>query len=366
MKGVFPNTDTNDCKTYIICDSNLEPSVYNCDENTYFWPLHNGCFSHYDCATDSMPDVYNNENPCDGFPSYETIQDKYSTDCSSYLLCYWTERSYDNEWIRIPLVESKSCNSGTYFKPGIGNGCMSGYKCADYECTTEGLFVNPNVNDCSSYVKCKKYTSSQYTGTGSLFYNVLKICPPGTKYSPFLRKCDSFYNCNGMDPHNGIDPCLQYNPANPFVVNPYENDCKTYIECMQWQTDPFSYTAINVVVKKTCPTKTYFSPNMGNCYYNHKCNQPDCTKDPCNNGPGKFVDYKSVDCERFIECRDDSDTQGVYRPTYEKRYCPPGSLFSPDTTDCDPEYICPGFPNNYCYDVIPTTTTTSTSTVDPD
>ncbi len=326
--------------------------------------MHKGCFSHYDCAMGSILG-YGNANPCDGFMDYENLPDKLSTDCSSYLSCRFFEVFNDNQFIRIPLVESVECGAGTYFKPGLGNGCTSNFQCAEYECTTEGLFENPNVNDCSSYVKCKKYTSDS-GGTGTLLYNILKTCPPDTKFNPFYGKCDSFYTCNGIDPHNGIDPCVQYNPGNPFVVNPYENDCKTFIECMQWQLNPYAYTTINVIVKKNCPTQTYFSPNIGKCYYNHRCVQPQCSKDPCRNGEGKFVDYKSGHCENFIECRDDAKTTGEYRPTYEKRYCPPGSLFSPDIVDCDPDYTCPKFPVDYCYETIPTTTTTSTTTVDPD
>lgn len=310
-----------------------------------------------------MPDVNDIQNPCDGFLYDEPIPDKYSPDCSAHLQCSTYSYPYDDGMIEVPQVLSLNCIGGRKFHPL--DGCTTDYQCIDYDCTEEGLFENANVNDCSSYIKCKKYTSTR-GGTGSFLYSVLKTCPPGTKYNPIMHKCDSFYNCDGIDPHVGIDPCSGYYPGNPFVVNPYDNDCKTYIECQQTSYTPYHVYRMDVIVKRDCPEKTYFSPNIGKCYYNHRCNQPSCSKDPCRNGPGRFVDYKSGYCENFIECRDDSDTPAVYRPTYQKNYCPPGSLFSAIIRDCDPEYTCPRFPIDYCYDTIPTSTTTSTSTVDPD
>lgn len=346
---------------FIICDSNLNPTEHYCSQDTYFWPLKKICFSYYDCATDSTPDN-DITNPCDGFASYESIPDKYSTDCTSYLQCYSNYYNFYDGEIEVPQVSRSICPmSGTAFKPGIG--CVSDFKCANYQCATEGLFANPNVNDCSSYVKCKSYNSYS-GGTASLLYSILKTCPTNTKYSPFLRKCDGFYNCDGVDHHNGIDPCTNFDWINPFVPNPYLNDCSSYLECQQ--VIDSNYNRMDVIVKKECPANTYFSPIIMKCYYNYDCSDSTCKKDPCINGVGKFVDYKSGFCEYFIECRDDSTSTDTYRPTYEKRYCPPGSLFKPEISDCDLDYVCPKFPVDYCYTPMSTTTSSTTSTADPD
>lgn len=101
-------------------------------------------------------------------------------------------------------------------------------------------------------------------------------------------------------------------PGNPFVVNPYESDCKTYIECLRTLYTPYNVANMDVIIKRDCPDKTYFSSNNGKCYYNYRCNQPPCSKDQCRKEPCKFVDYTSGHCENFIECRDDSDTLALY------------------------------------------------------
>jgi len=188
----------------------------------------------------------------------------------------------------------------------------------------------------------------------------LKTCPPNTQFSPFSNKCDGFYKCDGIDPHGGIDPCLTFNFANPLVPNPKDKKCATYIQCQQ----SYNGDQINVIVEKNCPANTFYNPIIGKCYNNYNCNQ-NCSKDPCINGNGRFIDYKSGQCEYFIECRDTSKVQLIYEPVYEKVYCPPGLLFTPETSTCNKGSVCPKPAKDYCYPVIPTTTTTTTTTSAP-
>lgn len=358
-KGIFENTDSNDCTTFIYCDSNLTPQVNDCGDNTYFWPAKKGCFSDFNCAAQSIPD---NINPCEGFTSNERIPDKYSIDCSTYLQCSkrYVYDQIEFTYIEIPKVSRSVCTSGSVFRPRYGCVSASDYACNNYQCDVEGNFANTNVDDCSTFIKCAKFFA--YNGGGAFIsYPTLKTCPANTNFSPFSNSCDEFYNCDAIDPHAGIgDPCLNYNWASPYVPNPHDNDCSSYLECQQGTYDD----QIRVIVKKECPAATLFSPIVGKCYYNHDCNQS-CSKDPCSNGVGKFVDYKSGQCENFIECRDTSQAQLIYRPVYEKVYCPPGTLFSPETFDCDREYVCPKFPVNYCYPDIPTTPPPTTTTMAP-
>lgn len=287
-----------------------------------------------------------NVDPCEGY-KFSEIPDK--TDCSKYLLCGSTYSIYNNEYITsVDMVYNLQCESGSNFR--LFYGCMSGYQCVNYQCTAEGIFENPN--DCSTFILCQEY------GTGMLLPD-LNYCPSNTKFNPFIKQCDAFYNCDGLDPHGGINPCLSYNRANPYVVNPYDTDASSYIECQKFIFSYYDHGATKVILKKECPVNTLFSPLLGKCYNNYDPSET-CSKDPCSSGPGKYVNYQSGHCVSYIECRDETKTCELYKPTYEIRYCPPGSRYSPDTFDCSRQYICPTFPVNYCYPQIPTTTTTTT------
>lgn len=341
-QGIFENTDSTDCKTFISCGSNLVPVVNNCNDGTYFWPAKKGCYSQYKCAEGTMPD---DTDPCEGF-TYNNIPDKTSTDCTKYLVC-GTLYVY-NLYTEIMQVTVAECPSGTAFRPGWG--CISNHQCSNYQCTSVGTFANSDSSDCSTYVKCYKYSNA-------LLYADINTCPSNTKFNPFLNKCDSFYNCNGIDPHGGNDPCSSYNAANPIVPDPYGNEPSSYIGC-EYDYPNFAGRD-DIILKKECPANTFFSPLLGKCYNNYDPDET-CSKDPCSSGPGKYVNYKSGHCESFIECRDETKTFELYQPTYEIRYCPPGTRYTPETSECSRQYVCPTFPVNYCYPPIPTTTTTTT------
>lgn len=350
QEGVFKNTDTNDCKSYVVCNSNLVPLVQNCPSNTYYWPEANGCFSRYNCGTSSMP---NNKNPCEGFSSLN-IPDSSATDCTKYLYCSSIYVYHAGYSTHLPLVQSVTCPSGTLFRNG---GCDSDptYQCINYPCTTEGSFKDPNASSCSTFIACSLVKSWQ--DSSNTYWNVgLKTCPSGTKFSPFTNKCDALYNCNGIDQYNGIDPCANFNYANPFVPNPLNTDATSYIECF---TVPYGDGSVTIL-ERTCPANFYFSPLLGKCYNNYDPNET-CSKDPCSSGVGKYIDYKSGMCENFIECRDESKDAASFKPVYEKVYCPPGTRYSPELKECSKQYVCPTFPINYCYPQIPTTTTTTTT-----
>lgn len=64
----------------------LQANIQICPEDKYFWPSKNGCYSYYNCSTDSSSYI---TNPCDGFSDFHTtnLKDKFSDDCSSYILC---------------------------------------------------------------------------------------------------------------------------------------------------------------------------------------------------------------------------------------------------------------------------------------
>ncbi len=351
---MFANTDTNDCGTFVICDSLLNPTVQNCNGNTYFWPEKKGCYSQYNCADNTMPD---NVDPCEGF-TYNNIPDKNSLDCTNYLSCGVNHVWSEGEYIQMPQVSVVQCPSGTAFRPGYG--CISSHQCVNYQCTSEGAFENPS--DCSTFIQCWKYQGSSNIGMISFLYPDLNNCPANTKFNPQLKKCDEFYNCDGIDPYGGIDPCFDFNYANPYVPNPFDSSASSYLEC-QYSFGSFSGER-NIILKKECPDDTFFSPLLGKCYDNYDPSET-CSKDPCSSGPGKYVHYKSGHCNSFIECRDETYTSEVYQPTYEIRYCPDGTRYSPETSKCSRQYTCPTFPVNYCYPQIPTTTTTTTTTPAP-
>ncbi|XP_037049509.1 uncharacterized protein LOC119083818 [Bradysia coprophila] len=353
-KGVFPNTDSNDCTTFVICDSSLNPTVQHCSWNTYFWPEKNGCYSEYDCASNSMP---GNTDPCEGFTD-NYIPDKSSTDCTKYFDCLVINYNSDGGYEPISTVRSQQCSSGTTFRPGYG--CTTNYQCLNYECTSEGYFENANVNDCSTFISCTKLVDG--TTATSILYPELQTCPGNMKFNPFIGKCDAFYNCDGFDRHGGVDPCLEYNYANPYVPNPYDGDASSYLVCEA--PLPGTDTYVGAIEQRECPEETFFSPLLGKCYNNYDQTET-CSKDPCSSGPGRYVNYESGHCVSFVECRDETTTSALFEPTYEVRYCPPGTRYSPETSKCNRNYVCPTFPVNYCYPQIPTTTTTSTTTTRP-
>lgn len=346
-QGIFANTDSNDCKTFVSCDSSLVSSIQNCRDNTYFWPEQKGCFSNYDCATSSMLD---NINPCEGsiYYGYENVPD--SSDCSSYLVCDSTTMYLGNVEALVPQVYSRKCYGETAYRPDYG--CVDDYQCSDYQCTAEGLFEDPNANDCSTFVTCSKFITSHNPSVP--FYAFLNTCPSDTKFNPMLNKCDGFYNCDQVDPHGGVDPCAEFNYANPFIPNPYDSDISSYIECHY--DEQFSS-----IIKRQCPAMSSFKPLLGKCYNNYDPNET-CSKDPCSSGPGRYADFKSGGCDNFVECRDESETLDLYKPIYQKLYCPPGTRFSPETVECSQEYVCPTIPEDYCYPQIATTTTSTTTT----
>ncbi len=286
-----------------------------------------------------------NADPCGEF-RYEDIPDRSSADCTKYLSCHSKYISENQAYVK--QVSSIQCPSGTAFRPIYG--CINFHHCGNnYECTAEGIFANPN--DCSSFIQCSKYDN----GVTSFLFGESYDCPPDSNFNPHLSKCDSIYNCDGIDPHGGVDPCDSNNDAHQFVVNPYDNSASTYIVC-QYNFGSFIYEAAVILIKE-CPTHSRFSPLLEKCYNDYDPNET-CSKDPCSSGPGTYVNYPSGHCVSYVECRDDSITPEIYKPTYEIRYCPPGTRYTPETFDCNPEYVCPTFPVNYCYPQIPTTSTT--------
>lgn len=212
LPGLFANPDATGCTSYILCDSyDLKSFKRNCPPDTYFWPLNKGCFSHYNCSTDSMPDG-DNTNPCIGWGGTQII-DKYSSDCSSYIHCRW-EYIGTNDYILNG--ERYDCPSGTSYL--FNEGCRDNYQCTNYQCTAEGYFADPSVSDCSRFIICKK-NINPYTGATTV-YPIFTTCPANTKFSPFSKNCDEFYTCDGNNPHSVADPWLNYNWAFPTAENP--------------------------------------------------------------------------------------------------------------------------------------------------
>lgn len=217
---------------------------------------------------------------------------------------------------------------------------------ATFHCTESGLFADPY--NCSRYILCKpdRFGASPHVH--------IRSCPENTAYNPFLRKCDSFYNCNGIDPHGGVDPCQDSNYDYPVILTPHANDATFYILCRY-------FVDVSHILRKDCPEETFFSPYLHKCYHNYDPNET-CSKDACSGGPGEYVNYKSGKCESYIECRDEVRAFGLYEPTYDIRYCPDGTQFNPETRKCRKTYVCPTFPENYCYPQITAETTTSEPT----
>lgn len=327
--------------------------MQNCPADTYYWPEEKGCFSNYNCASSLMLD---DKNPCQGF-SNQNIHDKSSTDCSKYLYCDRKYVYFDGDSVGLLLARSVSCPSGTLYSPADGCVDASSYQCVNYPCTTEGSFVDPNANSCLTFIRCVKMTSWQGS-TNTYLYADLITCPSGTKFSPFTKKCDFSYNCDGVDQYSGADPCAEFNRANPFVPNPLETQAESYIQC-----NKVAHSTINIL-KKDCPENSFFSPLLGKCYNNYVPNET-CSKDPCSSGSGKYVDIKSVTCENFVKCRDMSENASYYQPIYEKLYCPTGTFYSPELKACSKHYACPASFVDYCYPQIPTTTSTTTTTSAP-
>ena len=353
--GTFRDPDSTDCSKYFYCDAALQKTQRDCPTGSYYWPAQNMCYVHFDCATQSVPNN-DNTNPCQGF-QYQSIPDKYSVDCKSYLQC-------SSQWVGdsqyIDVAYSSGCADNQFFQ--MGWGCRSDYKCTGHICQAEGYSPDTSVSDCSGFISCEKFEGLRGTGTSILFPFALK-CPADTKFNPHLNKCDSYYTCSGADPHNGVDPCQNVNWQNTRAPDLVANDCKTYLDCTAQVEN--SITA-NVLLKKSCPANTFFSPTLGQCYFNHQCNQgQSCSKDPCQSGDGRYLDYESQDCNSFVECRNDDDTNQTYRPSIGKRFCPFGSVYDPSIRHCNRNYACPGPQPNYCYPLIPTTTaaTTTTTTV---
>lgn len=329
-----------------MCTSYLTPTVYNCKANTYFWPAKKGCYSQYDCATNSVP---GNTTPCEGYDD-ALLLDK--TDCSKYTVCSILNIYTNGENFLVRQVSNEQCSSGRAYRPGYG--CVNDHKCVDYQCTSEGIFENPN--ECSTFIKCWDY----YAGSNvPSFFPDLNNCPGNTKFNPNSKKCDEFYNCDGNDPYGGVDPCFDYNPANPFAANPFDSSASSYLACRYTFSDGYIGT-MDVILKQQCLATTSFSPLLGKCYNNYVPNET-CSKDPCSSGPGKYVHYKSGHCDSYIECRDEATTRELYEPTYEIRYCPDGTRYSPETSRCSRQYTCPTFPVNYCYPQISTTTAIPTT-----
>lgn len=300
-----------------------------------------------------------NADPCEGI-DYQDLVDQSSEDCSAYIQCNkaWAYNNGDN--FNYPQVTNRQCPSGSAFRPGYG--CSSGYECGKmyHTCTSEGLFESM-ISDCSTFVQCWKYNVYSSNGMMSFYYSDLIACPNNTKFNPFLKKCDQFYKCD--DKNDNRNECSEYNLANPLVPNPFDSDSSSYLLC-QHDFPGLGGGIKEAIVKKECPANTLFSALLGKCYNNYDPNET-CSKDPCSSGPGKYVNYDSGHCQSYIECRDETTVFEIYQPTYEIRYCPPGTRYSPITRDCNRQYVCPMFPVNYCYPPIPTTTSTTTTTSAP-
>ncbi|XP_037042227.1 uncharacterized protein LOC119078673 [Bradysia coprophila] len=211
---------------------------------------------------------------------------------------------------------------------------------AEFTCTERGPYADPDSDDCRSFVFCNN--NSEYGG--SLLYPEIMSCPENTKFNPVLQLCDSFYNCNGIDFHGGIDPCRSFNCS--FISNPYVDDSSSYIDCVYYDNVVKAHKRI--ILREYCPDDTLFSPLLRQCYHNYDPNET-CSKDACSTGPGKYVNYKSLNCESYIVCRNEGQTLSLYEPYYEIRYCPEGTRYNPETRKCSRKYVCPTPEENYCY-----------------
>lgn len=364
--GLFPNTDSNDCKTFVSCGYNMQPELHSCPENSFFWPAKNGCFSQYNCADNSIP---SNTNPCEG-NKYYGVPDPLSSDCSKYIQCgqSYAYNSQGGQSFEYSTAISVQCDSGSAFRPD--GGCVSGYKCANYPCTSEGVFPNPNSVDCTTFVECWKHDMWLNSGMVTTLHSNVIQCPINSRFNPHLKKCDSIYVCGQNNPHGGVDPCEGQSSVEDYSVgaivpNQFDSTQKSYLSCRYKSYDGYSlnnYVYRDGILKQECPDKTLFSPHLRKCYGAHIPNEI-CSKDPCSSGPGEYVNYPSGGCQTFLKCIDDSTDRKLYEPSYELRYCPPGTLFSPTagmaTGKCVPGYACPNFSPNYCYPAVSTTTSTT-------
>ncbi|KAG4076597.1 hypothetical protein HA402_001884 [Bradysia odoriphaga] len=362
--GLFADPDSSDCKSFYACHTNTYAQKRQCPDGTYFSPELVGCFSFYKCATKSSPYT---TDPCKGL-NYQSIADKFSSDCSQYLYCRNTQSYYNGEYIWYSVAESMQCENGYAFNMRRGQ-CSLESKCTHFECTARGQFVDPNGSDCSTYIRCYKYTrrDDDNNRIATMLVPELQTCPDNTKFNPYVQKCDSFYKCNNVDKHRGKDPCAKYNPLEPYVVNPYDTTSKTYLTCEY--RDSSYYEIRTIISKQKCEKNTLFSPWLIKCYNNYDPNEM-CVKDACASGPGKYPNLKSGKCESFIVCQNvemqyagwsDQLQQQTYEPTYEIHYCPEGTNFNPKTGRCSKEYVCPTIPANYCY--TPTVATSSETIV---
>lgn len=111
-----------------------------------------------------------------------------------------------------------------------------------------------------------------------------------------------------------------------------DTNCKNYTLCILNPT-----TNTYVAYDYTCPTTSMFSPDIGQCTTNYVC---DVTNTPPSTSvcttEGWMADPTSFNCSSYISC---VDINGVFEET--SYTCPDTTFYNPQTTLCEPNYICP-------------------------
>ncbi|XP_063861437.1 mucin-2-like [Scylla paramamosain] len=235
--------------------------------------------------------------------------------------------------------------------------------CPSLSCPTPaGFFAHPT--NCDSYVKCSHGVVT------------IKQCPEGLDFNPEMRRCDypRLAQCNitarlvesgcslkTSDPKTRLKLDLfdssessdssdssessESSESSGSSESSVECDCDCCLKPHDMCTKYYECVQSGEAVVRECSDGLVFNPHIENCDFpsNYQCptTPPVCECDCRYPVEGE--------CNAFYDCKDGEP---------EKKYCPDGLFFNPETNVCDLN----------CHQTTPrppTTTTTTTTTPEP-
>nr|XP_023020649.1 uncharacterized protein LOC111509189 [Leptinotarsa decemlineata] len=332
--GVFADSQDSTCRKFHVCIrfSLSYLSIYStCPEGTFFDHTFRICSPYYSCqhqlnTTKNIQKVIEMKEVT---RIIDSSTDEYAESTTSLSI-----HLEDSEPIQSSSVtpEEDSCNQ---LKDPL-----------HFNCSSQGIYPNLNDHTCRTYYICK------FLENGS-FHQMLYDCPKKSNFNPRSQMCDVNYICpcsvtkrgnrlvrsigmTGSDDKSvteGIENDSEVNEnvihdqrrfadlssfdssmniceySKPFTCNssgrfPNWNDttCRTYYLCVPTKSGSFEQ------IPYTCPTGSFFCPQLKLCYVNYKC--------PCSSEKRRLS--RSIGSERPVIRNESANTSKIMQVMRKK------------------------------------------------
>ncbi|CAG9820220.1 unnamed protein product, partial [Phaedon cochleariae] len=258
-------------------------------------------------------------------------------DCSNYYICLRISSSYLVTHLRCPLgmnfdEQTRQCMyQFPCHYPNSRLNQTENYTAATTEESTILPGTNdgpsdcgkyPNLNDptCTTYYRCSRLSNGSYSQR-------LHRCPDNSYFDPVLQDCNETFMCqcsycemgsSSMEMVNN-DSTIQTSTTKPMITSDISLETSTYSE------------ADLTTIIPTAMTFFMTSADIYPCIYVNNPYYFSCHDE------GRYSNLNDPTCQTFNLCNVNSNgsfTKALY-------LCPEGSIFNPESQECDTSIQCP-------------------------